>query len=464
MEMGPFRPAEKVPAFPRIRKEARPPRLGGPTPRLRGWPVRVIAPMIPGMTSSIIHVPRRYTREEWGGTETVIQELARHQQAAGEVPKVVTSMALANRSHEEIGGVPVERHPHFYSYFGLSAEQRLALDKKGGNLVSIGLFRALLREKNARIFHAHAINRLGGTVARAARLAGKPFVVSLHGGVYELPAEENEAMQRPIAGKFDWGRPLGALLGSRTLLERADFVICVGGNEADAARGHLPHDRIAHLPNGVDCERFAKGEGNAFRQKHGIAKTDFLVLNIARIDAQKNQLGLVEAFARFAADRPEARLVMIGPETQPDYARRLREAIAASGAADRIHLLPGLPPESQDLLDAYAACDVFALPSAHEPFGIAVLEAWSAGKPVVAAAVGGLNGLIKDGKTGLFCRGSEDLAGHLGRLCDSPAYCREIGRAGSEEARRSYNWSMIHRRLESIYEAATAHRLRKHHV
>lgn len=420
--------------------------------------------MLPPMSATILHIPRRYTRDEWGGTETVIQEIARRQQATGESPKVVTSMALCDRPHEVVGGIPVERHPHFYPYFGLSGEQRLALDKKGGNLISIGLFRALLREKQARIFHAHAINRLGGTVARAARLLGKPFVVSLHGGVYELPAGENEAMQRPIAGRFDWGRPLGALLGSRTLLERADLVICVGENEAEAARSRLHHDRIAHLPNGVDCERFTKGEGTAFRAKHGIAKSDFLVLNIARIDAQKNQIGLVDAFARFAANRPEARLVMIGPETQPDYARSLREAIAGSGFAHRIHLLPGLPPESQDLLDVYAACDVFALPSAHEPFGIAVLEAWSAGKPVVAAAVGGLSGLIKDGKTGLFCRGSEDLAGHLGRLCDSPAYCRELGRAGAEEAREKYDWSMIHRRLDSLYETATQHRLRKRHV
>lgn len=416
------------------------------------------------MSATLIHVPRRYTREEWGGTETVIQEIARRQQAAGEQPKIVTSMALCETPREEVGGVPVERHAHFYPYFGLSPDERLALDKKGGNLISIGLFRALLAEKNARIFHAHALNRLGGTVARAARLLGKPFVVSVHGGVFDVPAEEMEAMRRPVAGKLDWGRPLGALLGSRTLLEKADLVICVGENEAAAARVRLGHDRIAHLPNGVDCGRFAGGNGRAFRERHGIPANDFLILNVARIDAQKNQLGLVDAFAAFASGRPEARLVMIGPETQADYAQRLGERVAASGLADRIHLLPGLPPDSKGLPDAYAACDVFALPSAHEPFGIAALEAWSAGKPVVAAAVGGLNGLIKEGKTGLLCRSTDDLARHFNQLCDSPAYRRELGRAGCEEARRSYDWSMIHRRLEALYATATENRRRKRHV
>lgn len=414
------------------------------------------------MDTTIIHVPRRYVREEWGGTETVIQEISRRQQDAGWDPKIVTSMALAEHSREIIGGIPVERHSHFYPYFGLTSDQRLALDKKGGNLLSIGLFRSLLREKGVRLFHAHALNRLGATVATAARIHGKPFVVSIHGGVFEVPSEEMEAMQRPVAGKFDWGRPLGALLGSRTLLERADLVLCVGENEAKAARLRLGHDRIAHLPNGVDCQRFAGGNGSAFRKKHGIPETDFLVLNIARIDAQKNQLGLVEAFLQlYASGRHQVRLVLVGPETQADYARRLRERIASSGLADRILLLPGLPPDSLDLPDAYDACDVFAMPSMHEPFGIAALEAWSAGKAVVAAAVGGLAGLIDDGRTGLLCRAPGDLTRHLGNIYDSPAYARELGRIGREEAQRHYDWSAIHDRLESLYACTEARIARK---
>jgi len=414
------------------------------------------------MDTTIIHVPRRYVREEWGGTETVIQEISRRQQAAGWDPKIVTSMALAKHPRELIGGIPVERHPHFYSYFGLRPDQRLALDKKGGNLLSFGLFRSLLREKGARLFHAHALNRLGGTVAAAARILGKPFVVSIHGGVFEVPAEEMEAMQLPVAGKFDWGRPFGALLGSRTLLERADLVLCVGENEARAARLRLGHDRIAHLPNGVDCQRFSGGNGFAFRKKHGIPETDFLVLNIARIDAQKNQLGLVEAFLQlYASGRQQSRLVLIGPETQADYARRLRERIASSGLGDRILLLPGLAPESADLPDAYDACDVFAMPSAHEPFGIAALEAWSAGKAVVASAVGGLAGLIDDGRSGLLCRAPGDLARHLGNIYDSPAFARELGRAGREEARLRYDWSVIHDRLEALYATPEARIARK---
>ena len=95
-------------------------------------------------SSRIIHVPRRFVAEEWGGTETVILEIARQQQLAGAQAEVFTSMALAKRREEAIGGVPVRRFPYCYPFFGLSPEDKAAMDKKGGNLLSLSLFAALL--------------------------------------------------------------------------------------------------------------------------------------------------------------------------------------------------------------------------------------------------------------------------------------------------------------------------------
>ena len=80
--------------------------------------------------STIVHVPRRFVAEEWGGTETVILEISRQQQKAGLSPVIMTSMALAKLRDETIGGVPVKRYPYCYPFFGLSADDRAALDKK----------------------------------------------------------------------------------------------------------------------------------------------------------------------------------------------------------------------------------------------------------------------------------------------------------------------------------------------
>lgn len=406
---------------------------------------------------AIIHVPRRYVAEEWGGTETVIQEISRQQQKAGWEPRIITSMALSRRRSEVIGGVSVRRWPHVYPFLGLSAADRAALDKKGGNLLSLSLFWALLREPRVRLFHAHALKRLGGEVRTAARWRRLPFVVSLHGGVFDVPASELGSMLEPIANKPEWGRFFGALFGSRKVLADADAVICVGRGEMERARVELGDDRVWHLPNGVDCARFAAGDGPGFRARHGIAPDAFLILCVGRIDAQKNQKLLLTAFVRLASRIPNAVVALMGPETQPSYAAALREFIAANSLGPRALLLPGLRNDNPELVNAYHACDVFALPSAHEPFGIVVLEAWSAGKAVVASAVGGLAGLIRAGETGLFIDREDSgpgLAGSLERLAAEPGERRRLGENGRREARGSYDWSVIGARLEEIYQAA----------
>ncbi len=94
--------------------------------------------------STVIHVPRRFVAHEWGGTETVVLEIAKRQQRSGLHPLIVTSMALAQRRNDVMADVVIQRYPHVYPFFGLSASDRAAMDKKGGNLLSFQLLRALL--------------------------------------------------------------------------------------------------------------------------------------------------------------------------------------------------------------------------------------------------------------------------------------------------------------------------------
>ena len=417
-------------------------------------------------SKAIIHVPRRYVSHEWGGTETVILETSKQQKLKGYNPSIITSMALSDQASELIQGVPVSRYSHIYPFFGLSAQQKQALDMKGGNLLSLPLLMGLLQSKDVRVFHAHALKRLGATVRTAARIRKKPYVVSLHGGAFDVPAEELSSLIDPIRGKFEWGKPFGAILGSRKVLTDADHVICVGENEAEIARSKLPHDRVSYLPNGVDFSRFSSGDSSHLRKHLEISPKDYLIVSVGRIDMQKNQLCLLKAFKEFKSRVPHAKLVIVGAVTQPDYLATLKDFIKENDLVESVKFL-SLENDDPLLVNVYHAADLFVLASRHEPFGIVVLEAWCAACPVIASKIGGLKTLINEQKTGLlFDLESEEshvqLAAKMSQLHADPSLASALGAAGKIEAKLKYDWTVITERLDGIYQLAEEHQKLTH--
>lgn len=413
--------------------------------------------------SRIIHIPRRFTEFEWGGTETVIYEICRVQQEQRLwQPEIATSKALDPKAEDAIASVPIKRFNYCYPFFGLSQQDRQLMDKKGGNLFSFSLLRYLSRTPNVSMLHAHALKRLGGIVRTAARWRKIPYVVSLHGGVFDVPQAELAGMMKPIENKPEWGRVLGAMLGSRRVLEDADHVICVGKSESEQAKEELSHDRVSYLPNGVDTSKFDSGDGMKFRKKYDIPEDAYLVLCLSRIDPQKNQLCLVRAFAQLRKEKPNAHLVLIGPFTHPGYAQQIQDEIKGQGLEAAVQLIPGLSNTDPDLINAFHAANVFVLPSLHEPFGIVVLEAWSCRKPVIASRVGGLQSVVTHDETGRFFDPNADdadsqLAEQIKFLIDHPEEARRYADAGRQVAVSKYSWAAISEQLEDIYQQATTH-------
>jgi glycosyltransferase involved in cell wall biosynthesis len=310
--------------------------------------------------------------------------------------------------------------------------------------------------------------RLAGEVRTAARWRRKPYVVTLHGGVFDVPQSEEDSLMSPVRHAFEWGKCLGAVFGSRRVLADADMVLCLGEGEFQKAQTILGHDRIAWLPNGVNPGRFSTGDRARFRRELGIPEKSFVVMNISRIDAQKNQALLLRAFAQWRERHPESHLVLIGPVTQPAYENGLRKLTETLGLQDRVRLLPAIQHEDSALVDAYAACDVFVLPSLHEPFGIVVLEAWCARKPVIASSVGGLRNLVRDGESGLLIDPGRadaeiELVRKLEQLADNSAWRQRLGENGWREVERRYDWQRINGELEKLYQAAERHAQERWH-
>ena len=184
----------------------------------------------------VIHVPRRFSLDDWGGTEAVITNICEAQNAAGLRSEIHTSLALSRKRSETFREIPVRRYSYCYPFLGLSAKDQHQLDKKGGNLLSWPLYRALRKAKDVRIFHAHVTKRTGSSVLKAARAAKRPCVVTLHGNVFDVPKIEADDVIAPQIGKFEWGRVFGAYFGSRTMLDEVDAVLCVGYSEYEKSR------------------------------------------------------------------------------------------------------------------------------------------------------------------------------------------------------------------------------------
>ena len=190
----------------------------------------------------------------------------------------------------------------------------------------------------------------------------------------------------------------------------------------------FPPARI--IPNGVDTRGgFRPGARVRWRAANGFVAGDLLVVSAARLEPQKNPLGLIEAFRLGLGERREARLLLAGEGSLLDACRARAED---SGLAGRVSFL-GLCRDVPELL---SACDIFALASDWEGAPVAVIEAMAARLPVVATQVGGVPELVQDGLTGLLAAAGDMqcLGAAMLSLAMDPQRRQALGEAGAKRA------------------------------
>ena len=385
----------------------------------------------------IVHVPRRFAPDHWGGTETWLAALARWDIAQ----RIVTTTALCDQPSGDCAGIPVTRHPYFYPVWPLDRDLAARWDRCGGNLLSSGVAEDIRLQPNLRLVHLHTGNRLGSQALLAARRRGVPVVITLHGGHYAIPVAERQSLAGGSRRRgWEWGRVISLLLGTRRLLERVDAVVCVSPEEAEAVCHHLPRQRVRLIPGGVDLDDWNHGDALRGRTTFGLGPGPVIAC-IGRLDGQKDQATLVRAWLHLPQPRPW--LVLAGAETEPGYGAQLT---ALAQGAERL-VLAG-QRDRQALADLLAAAAVAVLPSRHEPFGLAILEAWAAGRAVIAADTGGPRSLLGDGVAGALFPVGDDRA--LAALLDDvriPAWAEAAKAKAAAHA-----WEHRLAELRSLYE------------
>jgi glycosyltransferase involved in cell wall biosynthesis len=245
----------------------------------------------------------------------------------------------------------------------------------------------------------------------------------------------------------------------RWALCRADFVLAPSSDTARSvvAVQHVTPRRVQCLPWGLDPEfAFAAAATDGEITDSRRFPDGKIVLTVGRQVAPDRYKGvdlLIQAVSRLVPSVPDLSLVVIGDGTDRSRLERVAQEL---GVRDRVHFLGNVPGGT--LAAAYRRCDVFAMPSAGEGFGLVFLEAMAFGKPVIGGAHGGTPDVIEDGLTGYLVRhGDLDrLARVLERLLTDDGLRKEMGRRAQERVHSTYLFEHFERRLTDILEEASS--------
>lgn len=238
-------------------------------------------------------------------------------------------------------------------------------------------------------------------------------------------------------------------------LRAADRVIAVSDHIAEQTiqLGVDPR-RVRVIRSGVDTQRFQPRDKVAARLRLGVAEETCLVLFVGNLEPRKQVDVLLMALAQVRHELPSVQLLVAGSGESAgadDQTERLRRLTDELGLNDAVRFVGRLSEEG--LLDAYAAADVFALPSSSEAQGIVALEAMASGLPVVASAVGGLIGTIDDGRTGCLVPAGDvaALARRLVEVLSDAERRTAIGLAARRQVEERFAWSHTVEETIAVY-------------
>lgn len=371
-------------------------RVQDPAPALHAdAPVAVtVAPSRPARPLRVLHLAAGRT---FGGVETMLTTLARERELAPGV-EVAFALAFAGRTADELRalGVPVDVLP--------AARLRAPLS-------IVRARRALARVLAARrpdvvLVHAPwSLAMFGGTLRRA----GVPFAMYAH-----------DAVDAP------------QLLDRLAARARPALVVANSAYTASLARpvfARTPRVVVSAPPISPSAPT-PPAERARLRAELGVEAGELVILQVSRLERYKGQDVLVRALGEL----PRAlrwRCWLVGGADRPEqqaFAEELRAIATEQGIADRVALL-GTRADARALM---AAADIFCHPhTGNEAFGLAFVEAMSAGLPIVTSTVGAPPEVVSTA-CGLIVppRDPDAVAAALMRLCTDPGLRARLGAAG----------------------------------
>lgn len=290
--------------------------------------------------------------------------------------------------------------------------------------------RAVLRRVAPDVVHVH--EPYVPVVSLAATMTSPAPII----GTFHVWAESDRSyrLARPMA---------------RRIAERVDAWIAVSPAARDFHAGGLgvSPDRFVVVPNGVDVDRFANAEPLA-------APVDALpvLLYVGRLAPRKGPDVMLRAYGLLEERGVRARLRVIGDGPMEERIR----GMVPSSAQERVELLGRV--DGEDLARHYRSATIYVAPSiGGESFGVVLIEAMSAGCPVVASDLPGYASVVTDDVTGVLSPVGDPigLADRLEALLADEDRRARLVAAGAEEVRQ-YDWPVVARKVRAVYEGVLA--------
>lgn len=218
----------------------------------------------------------------------------------------------------------------------------------------------------------------------------------------------------------------------------------------------LDPQRIHVIYNGIDPRPFEQPSEAEIRSSLKVAHDEPLIGFVGQLDERKGIACLLEAFARTAAKFPRAHLLLAG---EGPLKAEIERFAGQAGLSGRIHL-PGF---QKNMVEVMKAIDLLVLPSLWEGFGIVLIEAMTAGKPVVTTNVSSMPEIVVEGETGRLVpvNDSPALSAAMNELLENPALAKQWGENGRKRVKEKFTIQRMIDQLEKLFEQATRQNDRK---
>jgi len=364
-----------------------------------------------------------------GGLGVVVSKLSEELARRGHEVHLFTRWAEGQEEHQEVGGV------HYHRCKFDPGHDLLSFAHNMSHAMVAALKWVEGREGRFDLIHGHDWH-----VVEALRLLkqeGRPLVFTYHSTEYGRNGNKfGEWREFREISEREW---YGGYLADRVTTVSAYL------KREVCWLYRLPEEKVEVVPNAVVAEEFRREvDPEKVKGEYGLPSGPLVVFP-GRLEYQKGPDLLLEAIPR-VLERREAGFAFTGTGSmRGGLEQRAREL----GVAHAVRFVGFLP--FQKYVELLNACDLVCIPSRNEPFGIVLLEAWAAGKPVVATGVGGLDENLENMAEGIKVPPQPDsLAWAINYLLDSPSE-RERMAGNARERVKKFTWSRSVDKLLDVY-------------